>query len=256
MATVRIYKVAELLGATSQEVLTLLKHDHGIELKSASSTLEEVVARSVVERAARAKGIALPSGDMFAEHAHAPAAPAKGGGKKAPVLKKAEPPKAPPAPVLGPPRLIKTIKPLQPHPAEGDAPVADAPAPFVPEHEPEAPHVESEPAYVAPVYVAAELEPAAPAHVPEPVVEPAPPVAAVPVAEVPSEQPLSERPASTPQSARVVPSTIRIDPFTVRFSEETRQWKRIVKELDLRIDPCPRLRLPIYSEGGGTRLGR
>jgi len=34
----------------------------------------------------------------------------------------------------------------------------------------------------------------------------------------------------------VVPSTIRIDPFTTRFSEETRQWKRIVKELDLRID--------------------
>ena len=40
MATVRIYKVAELLGATSQEVLQLLKQNHGIELKSASSTLE------------------------------------------------------------------------------------------------------------------------------------------------------------------------------------------------------------------------
>ena len=34
MATVRIYKVAELLGTTSQEVLALLKRDHGIELKS------------------------------------------------------------------------------------------------------------------------------------------------------------------------------------------------------------------------------
>ena len=62
MATVRIYKVAELLGSTSQEVLALLKRDHGIELKSASSTIEEVVARSFVERIARQRGISLPSG--------------------------------------------------------------------------------------------------------------------------------------------------------------------------------------------------
>ena len=75
MATVRIYKVAELLGSTSQEVLALLKRDHGIELKSASSTIEEVVARSFVERIARQRGISLPSGDMFAETP----APAKGG---------------------------------------------------------------------------------------------------------------------------------------------------------------------------------
>ncbi len=79
MATVRIYKVAELLDTTSQEVLALLKRDHGIELKSASSTLEEVVARSFVERVARQRNISLPGGDMFAEHP----APAKGGGKKA-----------------------------------------------------------------------------------------------------------------------------------------------------------------------------
>ena len=36
MATVRIYKVAELLGTTSQEVVALLKRDHGIDVKSAS----------------------------------------------------------------------------------------------------------------------------------------------------------------------------------------------------------------------------
>ena len=42
MSTVRIYKVAELLDTTSQEVLALLKRDHGIELKSASSTIEEL----------------------------------------------------------------------------------------------------------------------------------------------------------------------------------------------------------------------
>ncbi len=88
MATVRIYKVAELLETTSQEVLALLKRDHGIELKSASSTIEEVVARSFVERVARQRGITLPGGDMFAEHP----APAKPGAKKA-----APPKKAPPA---------------------------------------------------------------------------------------------------------------------------------------------------------------
>jgi hypothetical protein len=105
LATVRIYKVAELLGTTSQEVLSLLKREHGIELKSASSTIEEVVARSFVERVARQKNISLPGGDMFAEHP----VPAKGG-KKAPVAKKPEPPK-PTAPVLGPPRLVKVVKP-------------------------------------------------------------------------------------------------------------------------------------------------
>ena len=47
LATVRIYKVAELLGTTSQEVTALLKRDHGIEVKSASSTIEEVVGAPV-----------------------------------------------------------------------------------------------------------------------------------------------------------------------------------------------------------------
>ena len=53
MATVRIYKVAELLNTSSQEVLALLKRAHGIELKSASSTIEEVVARQFVDRMAK-----------------------------------------------------------------------------------------------------------------------------------------------------------------------------------------------------------
>ena len=114
MATVRIYKVAELLGTTSQEVLSMLKRDHGIELKSASSTLEEVVARSFVERVARQRNVSLPGGDMFAEHP----VPAKGG-KKAAVAKKAEPPK-PAAPVLGPPRLVKVVRPATPAVAEAE----------------------------------------------------------------------------------------------------------------------------------------
>ena len=67
MATVRIYKVAELLGTTSQEVTALLKRYHGIEVKSASSTIEEVVARQFVERLARQRSIPLPDGDVFSE---------------------------------------------------------------------------------------------------------------------------------------------------------------------------------------------
>jgi hypothetical protein len=89
LATVRIYKVAELLNTSSQEVLALLKRAHGIELKSASSTLEEVVARQFVERLARERSITLPGGDMFAE-----GPVAKPGAKKPGAnAKKPEPPK-------------------------------------------------------------------------------------------------------------------------------------------------------------------
>ncbi len=98
LATVRIYKVAELLGTTSQEVTALLKRDHGIEVKSASSTIEEVVARQFVDRLAKQRNIALPTGDIFAE-----TPPPKGGKKPAPAKKAPEPPK-PVAPVLPPPR--------------------------------------------------------------------------------------------------------------------------------------------------------
>ena len=82
MATVRIYKVAELLNTTSQEVLDLLKKNHGIELKSASSTLEEIVARQFVERQAKQRGIELPKGDIFSEQA-VKAAKGKSGGRPA-----------------------------------------------------------------------------------------------------------------------------------------------------------------------------
>src|ERR1043165_1312362 len=61
MATVRIYKVAELLNTSSQEVIALLKRDHGIEVKSASSTIEEVVARQFVDRLAQQRNIVLPT---------------------------------------------------------------------------------------------------------------------------------------------------------------------------------------------------
>ena len=102
MATVRIYKVAELLGTTSQEVTALLKRDHGIEVKSASGTIEEVVARQLVDRLARQRNIALPGGDIFAE------TPAAKGKKGVPAKKPLEAPKAV---ALPPPRLVKTAKP-------------------------------------------------------------------------------------------------------------------------------------------------
>ena len=133
MATVRIYRVAELLNTTSQEVMALLKRDHGIEVKSASSTIEEVVGRQFVDRLARQRGITLPSGDVFAEGAAAKAAP-----KKPALVKKgaAQEPAKPAAPTLGPPRLVKAAKAI--HQAERaaaashDAGEADAVAEYEP----------------------------------------------------------------------------------------------------------------------------
>jgi translation initiation factor IF-2 len=210
LSTVRIYKVAELLDTTSQEVLALLKRDHGIELKSASSTIEEVVARSFVERVARQRGISLPGGDMFAEHA----APAKAGVKKAVAPKKAEPPK-PTVPVLGPPRLVKTVKPVA-HPTETPAAAPVAHAPVVPE-----PHVDAPPV-VAPPQPAPEPEPvpvvaaAPPPSVEEEVAPPPPPPVEEPepVVEVAQDTPVAAAapaPAPSPSVAgRFVPPTIRL----------------------------------------------
>jgi translation initiation factor IF-2 len=188
LATVRIYKVAELLGTTSQEVTALLKRDHGIEVKSASSTIEEVVARQFVERLAKQRNISLPGGDMFAE---TPAP--RGGVKKAAPSKKAPEPPKPAAPVLPPPRLVKTVKPLAPpvQLAEEPAPVEPPPAPAAPE-----------PAETVPVAAAPAVADAAPAPEPSaaPVVEEAPPAVEAP-------PPVAAKP---PAPGRVVPPTIRL----------------------------------------------
>ena len=144
MATVRIYRVAEILGTSSQEVVALLKRDHGIDVKSASSTIEEVVARQFVERLAKQRNVALPPpAQMFAE---GPMAPAAKPSLKKPGSKAAEPVK-PAAPAMPAPRLIKTIRPpVAPAPvaAEHEAePVAAAPAGA---DEPQGPAVETAPA--------------------------------------------------------------------------------------------------------------
>jgi translation initiation factor IF-2 len=216
LSTVRIYKVAELLDTTSQEVLALLKRDHGIELKSASSTIEEVVARSFVERVARQRGISLPGGDMFAEHA----APAKGGAKKAAPAKKAEPPK-PTVPVLGPPRLVKTIRPA--------APPAEAPAPVPASHAPQAvaaieTQVVEPPAPApAPPPPAPEPEPVPIAAAPPPVEEevvPPPPPSAIEEPEAPAD--MAQESAAAAGAATPGPSTVpgRFVPPTIRLRIE------------------------------------
>jgi translation initiation factor IF-2 len=235
MATVRIYKVAELLNTSSQEVIALLKRDHGIEVKSASSTIEEVVARQFVERLARQRNISVPSNASFAD------TPAAVKGRK-PAGKAAEPVK-PAAPALPPPRLVKTAKPAAPPP--GAEPLAAPPAaaesvlvpPPAPVEEP-APIKAARPAAPAPVEpepqpVAQAPAPAEAAAAPEP---PAPPVREEPAAarapeaaeEIPAPAPARPaaqapappapaRPVVPPPTGRVVPPTLRLrveDPRT------------------------------------------
>ena len=104
MATIRIYKVAEVLGLPSPEVIELLKRQHGIEVKSASSTIEEIVARQFAERVARERQIDLPRGELFG------AAPKRTPDKKARASKQAKPDPEVAKPRLGPPRLVKAAK--------------------------------------------------------------------------------------------------------------------------------------------------
>jgi translation initiation factor IF-2 len=224
MATVRIYKVAELLNTSSQEVIALLKRDHGIEVKSASSTIEEVVARQFVERLARQRNIAVPSNASFAD------TPAAVKGRKP---GKAPEPARPAAPSLPPPRLVKSAKPAAPPPepvapsavAESVliAPLSPEAAPVV-EAEPVAevpapPEALSEPVVAEPAPPAAE-EPSIAAHATEPAVEE--PLTAPPPP-APREQPASPaaaappRPVMPPPTGRVVPPTLRLrveDPRT------------------------------------------
>jgi translation initiation factor IF-2 len=201
LATVRIYKVAELLGTTSQEVTALLKRDHGIEVKSASSTIEEVVARQFVDRLAKQRHIQLPTGDIFAE------TPVAKGKKAAPAKKAPEPPK-PVAPSLPPPRLVKTVKPAVAAAPEAEPDVeaeAPAPPPIEAAHETTAAAVVEE--APAPVEVRAPVEaaPAAEAHEPT-AAAPAPPT---PVAAAPA-APTPPAPKTPPAPGRIVPPTLRL----------------------------------------------
>jgi translation initiation factor IF-2 len=190
LATVRIYKVAELLGTTSQEVTALLKRDHGIDVKSASSTIEEVVARQFVDRLARQRNITLPGGDMFAE------TPVVKGKKSTPAKKPPEPVK-PVAPALPPPRLVKTIKPVVAPPveeAEAEAAISVEPLALEPDS-PAPPPVEPVP---PPVAAQAPLDASPPAE------ETATPEPAGAIVAPP------EAPAKVSVPGRVVPPTLRL----------------------------------------------
>ncbi len=205
MATVRIYRVAELLGTTSQEVSALLKRDHGIEVKSASSTIEEVVARQFVDRLAKQRNITLPTGDIFAE------TPVVKGKKGQAAAKKAEPPK-PVAPALPPPRLVKTAKHVAAPEAEPEPIDEPEPEPEpIAEPEPEpAPAVEPPPPAVqvqAAAPPAVEATPAVEtAAAPVAPIEPQAPVAAAP----PPPTPAAAAPARPPTPGRIVPPTLRL----------------------------------------------
>jgi translation initiation factor IF-2 len=213
MATVRIYKVAELLNTTSQEVLDLLKKNHGIELKSASSTLEEIVARQFVERQAKQRGIELPKGDIFSEQA-VKSAKAKSGGPARKPGAPVEPPR-PAVPTLGPPRLVKRPALVKPA-GEPVAPAAEATAPealadaILAEPTAEAPAAKaapagggSEPARAAEVAA----EPATSSAPPEPEQAPSPAAAAA----APDAPQGVERPAAPARPAgRFVPPSIRL----------------------------------------------
>jgi translation initiation factor IF-2 len=222
LATVRIYKVAELLGTTSQEVTALLKRDHGIEVKSASSTIEEVVGRQFVERLARQRNITLPSGDIFAE------TPVVKGKKPAPAKKAAEPAK-PVAPALPPPRLVKAAKPAA-APVEAEAFAEEEPV-APPEEEVTAP----EPVPVEEPQIEARVE--AP---PEPVVEAPPPPVEAPVAAAPR-APEAAAPPQKPAPGRIVPPTLRL---RIEQQRPTTPTPPLPTSPAPRIAPRPRIERP------------
>ena len=218
MSTIRIYKVSELLGIPSQEVIDLLRRDHGIEVKSASSTVEEIVARQFAERIARERGIRLPERQPFAGSA----AYRLTAGRSRQAQQKAEPPK-PAAPTLGPPRLVKAAKAARIQAraeAEAQAKAEEearlqAEAETTEETEAVA---EDQPEAEA---VAAAAAPAA-AEKPQPAASTAAPAAG---AEKPQPQPAAEAPAApaaaTPAGAAVIAKrTGRIAPPTLRLRLE------------------------------------
>jgi hypothetical protein len=236
LSTVRVYKVAELLDTTSQEVLALLKKNHGIELKSASSTLEEIVARQFVERLAKQRNIALPKGDIFSEQAVKQAKTASKAktapGKKGAAAPAPEPPK-PAAPTLGPPRLIK--KPTLVKPAE---PKVEEPAP-----------VETPPASEEiPTVVEA---PASAAEAPAAVTEPTP---AEPAAAASAESAASE--AAREKAGRFVPPSIRLrveEPGKAPPSAPPLQPKRQIVPQPPRVVPPAPPRPPQAATGNLAR---
>ena len=170
MATIRIYKVAEVLDIPSQEVIDLLAREHGIEVKSASSTIEEIVAREFAKRIARERNLNLPGGRLFSS---ASASTGRRGAKTPePALR----------PRLGPPRLVKS--PLRPAPPPADdGAAADESLPAT-----------APPTAVSPPSVPAEARLAPPAAEPPAVETPPAPAVAAPAAPAPVAAPAAPAP--------------------------------------------------------------
>ena len=177
MATIRIYKVAEVLGIPSQEVIDLLKREHGIEAKSASSTIEEIVARQFAERTARERNLNLPAGPLFSAKSRSASRGRKGAKTPEPAAR----------PRLGPPRLVKAPKVAPPAVLEEPPDETEAP-----------PAAEATPTAPAPAESVEAASPVPAASAPLP----------VPAAAAPPSAPVVTKPV-TP-TGRLVPSMLKL----------------------------------------------
>ena len=192
--------IAKVLDLPSQEIIERLRRDSGIEVKSASSTVEEIVARQFAARVASERGIELPSGGLFTK-----AALRRPSGRRGRTPQSgAEAPK-PIRPTLGPPRLIKAAKAAR---AEARA-AAEAEAAVAAEAEAETAAVaEAPPVGIAPP--ALPDTPAAPAASPS-VAQPA---AAAAV------EPSDVNPSPPRRAAIIAKPTGRVAPPTLRLRIE------------------------------------
>ncbi len=206
MATIRIYKVAEVLGIPSQEVIDLLKRKHDIEAKSASSTIDEIVARQFAERTARERNLSLPAGPLFSAKSRSTSRSRKGAKTPEPATR----------PRLGPPRLVKAPQVAAPVvdealPDETETPPAAEATPSAPAPaEAEAPTEAAAPPPVATATtqpVATATTQPVPAATTQPV--PAATTQPVPAATAPPPAPTATKPV-TPTTGRLVPSMLKL----------------------------------------------
>ena len=207
MATIRIYKVAEVLGIPSQEVIDLLKREHGIEAKSASSTIEEIVAKQFAERIARERNLSLPAGPLFSAKSRSASRGRKGAKTPEPAAR----------PRLGAPRLVKAPKVAPPvileePPDETEAP----PVAGVTQGKPKP----AEPADAPPPVPAAAKPPPVPAAAAPPPVPAAAAPPPVPAAAAPPPVPAAAAPPSAPTATKPVTPTGRLVPSMLKLRIE------------------------------------
>lgn len=261
MSTIRIYKVAEVLGLPSQEVIDLLKREHGIEVKSPSSTIEEIVAKQFAERLSQERQIDLPRGQIFSGTSSARVVPKKGRTTK---KAKSDEPKTV-KPKLGPPRLIKAAKAERQAAAVSDETTAAEPTTTNEAAETRAvkrPHAVSDPPVQEPAKVTKEVASTTPATAPEEktltkekVEERSSPsevkilldpkVASEPV--TPSVATI--KPGTTP---KITPATKNIRPGDSATSRQKRTGRFVPPTLRLRVED-PKTRQPAGKQGSTER---